>query len=49
MYRAINAVHPTLAARMRFVDLKDYPLERLASEQRIDAKLKMRATVESGH
>jgi thymidylate synthase ThyX len=39
MYRQIAAVHPILAEGMRFVDMEDYPLERLASEQRIDAKL----------
>jgi thymidylate synthase ThyX len=39
IYRKINAVHPTLAANMRFVDLNDYDLERLAAEQRIDTKL----------
>jgi thymidylate synthase ThyX len=39
MYRQILAVHPTLAAGMSFVDLSDYDLERLASEQRLDAKL----------
>ncbi|MEE3715700.1 FAD-dependent thymidylate synthase [Tumidithrix elongata RA019] len=40
MYRQILAVHPTLVANMNFVDLNDYDLERLASEQRLDAKLK---------
>jgi thymidylate synthase ThyX len=39
MYRQIQAVHPTLVANMHFVDLNDYALERLAAEQRIDAKL----------
>jgi thymidylate synthase ThyX len=39
MYRQIQAVHPTLAAGMHFVDLDNYDLERLAAEQRIDAKL----------
>ncbi len=39
MYKQINAVHPTLVANMHFVDLNDYTLERLAAEQRIDAKL----------
>ncbi|WP_322513263.1 FAD-dependent thymidylate synthase [Chloroflexus sp.] len=38
MFHAINAVHPTLAAGMRFVDQRDYDLERLAAEQRIDQK-----------
>jgi thymidylate synthase ThyX len=44
MYRQISAVHPGLAAGMRFVDLDDYPLARLASEQRIDAKLAQRSS-----
>lgn len=39
MYRQIHAVHPALAAGMQFVDMHEYELERLASEQRIDAKL----------
>ncbi|GIV89932.1 MAG: thymidylate synthase [Chloroflexus sp.] len=38
MFQAIRAVHPTLAAGMRFVDHNDYDLERLAAEQRIDQK-----------
>lgn len=38
MFQAISAVHPTLAAGMRFVDQHDYDLERLAAEQRIDQK-----------
>jgi thymidylate synthase ThyX len=38
MYRQINAVHPSLARGMEFVDLNSYALERLASEQRIDTK-----------
>ncbi len=38
MYRQISAVHPALAAGMRFVDLQDYTLERLAAEQRLDVK-----------
>lgn len=42
MYRQISAVHPALAAGMRFVDLEAYRLERLAAEQRIDAKLRAR-------
>jgi thymidylate synthase ThyX len=44
MYRQISTVHPGLAAGMRFVDLDDYPLARLASEQRIDAKLAQRSS-----
>lgn len=38
MYRQIQAVHPALARGMRFVDLNDYALERLAAEQRLDAR-----------
>lgn len=39
LYRQISAVHPALAAGMRFVDMRTYDLERLAAEQRMDAKL----------
>jgi thymidylate synthase ThyX len=39
MYRQIQAVHPTLVAKMSFVDLDDYVLERLSAEQRLDQKL----------
>lgn len=42
IYRQISAIHPALIANMRFVDLNDYALERLAAEQRIDFKLKQR-------
>ncbi len=42
IYRQISAIHPALIANMRFVDLNDYALERLAAEQRIDSKLKQR-------
>jgi thymidylate synthase ThyX len=42
MYRQIQAVHPRLVAHMHFVDLNDYALERLAAEQKLDAKLKQR-------
>lgn len=38
MFREISAVHPFLAAGMRFVDHNAYDLERLAAEQRIDQK-----------
>ncbi|MEF3274541.1 MAG: FAD-dependent thymidylate synthase [Chloroflexus sp.] len=38
MFQEINAVHPTLAAGMRFVDQHGYDLERLAAEQRLDQK-----------
>ncbi len=39
MYRQIQAVHPTLVAKMSFVDMDDYVLERLGAEQRLDQKL----------
>ena len=39
MYQQILAVHPTLVAKMSFVDLDDYVLERLSAEQRFDQKL----------
>jgi thymidylate synthase ThyX len=39
MYQQIQVVHPVLVANMHFVDLNDYALERLAAEQRLDAKL----------
>ncbi|NJN75603.1 MAG: thymidylate synthase [Synechococcaceae cyanobacterium RL_1_2] len=39
MYKLVMSVHPTLAAGMKFVDLGNYELERLASEQKIDQKL----------
>lgn len=42
MHRILNAVHPALIANMHFVDLNEYALERLATEQRIDTKLKQR-------
>ncbi len=38
MFRAIQAVHPTLASGMRFVDHDTYDLERLAAEQRLIEK-----------
>ncbi len=40
MFRQIKAVHPALAEGIQFVDLNDYPLERLAAEQRLDQKLR---------
>jgi hypothetical protein len=33
-------VHPTLAEGMRFVDMRDYALERLDSERRLDEKMR---------
>lgn len=39
MYGKINAVHPHLAAGMKFVDMNDYVLERLDAEKKIDRKM----------
>src|SRR3990167_440427 len=36
---AVKAVHPALAAALKFVDWKDYDLARRESEKRIDRKL----------
>jgi thymidylate synthase ThyX len=38
MYLRVKEVHPTLADLMKFVDLEDYPLGRLESEVRQEAK-----------
>ncbi len=40
IYRQIKEIHPNLVSKMSFVDLNDYSLERLASEQRLEEKLK---------
>ncbi|GAB4121889.1 MAG: FAD-dependent thymidylate synthase [Roseiflexaceae bacterium] len=39
MYALVADIHPRLTAAMRFVDMGDYALERLAAEQRLDQKL----------
>jgi thymidylate synthase ThyX len=39
MYHHLLAVHPTLVAKMSFVDLAAYRLERLSSEQKLDLKI----------
>jgi thymidylate synthase ThyX len=39
MYQHVRQVHPTLVAKMSFVDLNSYSLERLTAEQRLDQKL----------
>jgi thymidylate synthase ThyX len=39
MFRQIASVHPRLAFGMRFMDMKEYSLERLEAEKRIDKKL----------
>ena len=40
MYKAIKKVHPTLSQIIKFVDLKQYELERLEYEKRIEEKRK---------
>lgn len=40
MYNQINKVHPNLSKIMRFVDLKEYDLERFESEKRTEEKRK---------
>jgi len=40
MFRAIKKVHPVLSQTIKFVDLKEYKLERLESEKRIEEKRK---------
>jgi len=39
MFLEIEKVHPNLAGGMTFMDMKDYQLERLESEKRIDIRL----------
>ncbi len=39
MYREIGKVHPHLAQGMKFMDMKEYGLERLEAERRIDRKM----------
>lgn len=39
IYKKINEVHPMLAKGMKFVDMKNYELERLEAEKKIDKKL----------
>jgi len=38
MFKQINKVHPNLSKIIKFVDLKEYDLERFESEKRIEAK-----------
>lgn len=40
MFRDINKAHPNLSKIMKFVDLKEYDLERFESEKRTEAKRK---------
>lgn len=39
IHAEIAKVHPVFAAQMKFVDMKEYALERLDAEKRIDKKL----------
>jgi thymidylate synthase ThyX len=39
MFREIGKVHPVLASGMKFMDMKEYALERLEAEKRLDRKL----------
>lgn len=39
MFREIERVHPLLASGMKFMDMKEYSLERLEAEKRIDRKM----------
>jgi len=40
IYRQVKSVHPILASQMKFVDLKEYGLERMDAEKKTDEKLK---------
>ena len=40
MYRQIHGVHPNLSRIIKFVDMKEYDLERFESEKRTEAKRK---------
>ena len=40
MYRKVLQVHPVLASQMKFVDLKDYGLERIEAEKKTDQKIR---------
>jgi hypothetical protein len=39
MFRQMQEVHPLLSCGMKFMDMKEYSLERLEAEKRIDRKL----------
>lgn len=41
MYKQIHKVHPTLSKIIKFVDLKEYDLERFESEKRTEEKRKI--------
>jgi hypothetical protein len=38
IFKKIRNIHPILSEGIRFVDLKDYGLERLSSEKNIEKK-----------
>ena len=40
MFKEINKIHPNLSKVMKFVDLKEYDLERFESEKRTEEKRK---------
>ncbi len=40
MFSQINKVHPNLSKIMKFVDMKEYDLERFESEKRTEEKRK---------
>jgi len=44
MYTLVLRTHPRLVKGMRFVDMGNYALERLAAEQRLDAKMRQIST-----
>jgi thymidylate synthase ThyX len=46
MYHQLLAVHPSLINNMNFVDLAEYRLERLRSEQNLDRKIRANISVE---
>lgn len=39
MYREIHRVHPVFAQHMKFMDMKEYGMERLEAEKKIDKKM----------
>ena len=39
MFRGIEKVHPSLAAGMKFMDMKEYAFERLEAERKIDKRM----------
>ncbi len=39
MYLKVNEVHPSLAEYIKFVDMKEYEMERIEAEKKIDKKI----------